>query len=289
MSVGYSTREVAKLVNLPERRIRALARAGLVGPALDDRGRQPLRFDFRDLQVLRAASKLVSEGLPPLRIQRALTALKRQLAGERPLSGTQLHHESGKLLASDGDGHWDPESGQCVLRFGANRRPELAPISLVPLPSVVAPAPEGQVPDDMESADAWFDLALEHEDNAPQRAYECYLKALACDPEHVEATINIGRLCSASGDTRRAAAYFRLASRIDPAHPVAHFNLAVTLHDMGDLAGAVGAYRIALLHDPHFADAHYNLATLLEQQGEREEAFKHFKAYRSVLDRSPGS
>ncbi|HET6347324.1 MAG TPA: tetratricopeptide repeat protein [Myxococcota bacterium] len=306
---------MARLVNMPEHRIRALARLGIVGtpsdaePPMSDpdaeaappaaspgRGTRAFRFDFRDLALLRTASKLLKQGLAPLRVQRALTRLKEQVAAEMPLSGAQIFSEDGKVLASDGSSMWDAESGQCLLRFAADRTPEAVPTALV-LASATPPAPlaggsrpePSLLPDvgGTETADYWFDLAIDCEEAEPQKAYEYYLKALACDPEHVEATINVGRLCSASGDPRRAAAYFRLASRMDPEHPVAHFNLAVTLHDMGDLRGAMASYRSALLHDPHFADAHYNLATLLEQQGEPEAAFKHFQAYRTVLREPP--
>lgn len=296
MSAGYSTREVAKLVNLPERRIRAYARAGLVGrndeAALEAGPRRSLRFDFRDLLVLRMAARLLSEGLPPIRVQKALAALRRQIA-EQPLSGTQLYHEDGCVVARSGGSTWHPESGQFLLRFAAKRVPETPPQVPLPLRRVAdaaqmlaeanaTPAPPSAEDANAANADTWFDMALELEETEPQRAYELYLRALAADPEHVEATINVGRLCSASGDSRRAAAYFRQATRMDSAHPVAHFNLAVTLHDLSDLTGAAEAYRVALLHDPHFADAHYNLATLLEQQGDAEEAFRHFQAYRSV-------
>ena len=116
----------------------------------------------------------------------------------------------------------------------------------------------------------------------PPGAYDAYLRALACDPEHVETTINIGRMCSDGGDLKRASAYFRNAVRIDPTHPVAHFNLAVTLHDLSDWDGADAAYRAALAHDQSFADAHFNLAALLEQRGKRDEALAHLKAYDDV-------
>lgn len=289
MAAGYSTREVAKLLKLPEHRIRAYVRAGLVGhrDAPPAATRAPLRFDFRDLLVLRMAGRLLADGLPPIRVQRALLALRRQLATQEPLSGTQLFTEDGKVVASDGSILWDAETGQCLLRFGADRAVEAIPTPMgkTPPPAPMPHLDADQVHDDagLESADHWFDVALELEDAEPQKAYEMYLRALASDPEHVEATINVGRLCSANGELRRAAAYFRQAIRVDPAHPVAHFNLAVTLHDLGELDGAVAAYRAALEQDPHFADAHYNLATLLEQQGEREEAMRHFASYRTVI------
>ena len=289
MEAGYSTREVAKLLKLSEHRIRSYVRAGLVGRRDSEKTptRTPWRFDFRDLLVLRMAGRLLESGLPPARVQRALIALRRQLANQAPLSVAQLYSEDGKVVASDGSILWDAESGQCLLRFGADRLPEAIPLPMgkvaqhPPMPHIEASQLHDQA--SQESADHWFDAALELEEEEPQKAYELYLRALAADPEHVESTINVGRLCSANGELRRAAAYFRQAVRVDPAHPVAHFNLAVTLHDLGDLPGATAAYRAALAHDPQFADAHYNLATLLEQQGERDQAMQHFTAYRKVV------
>jgi tetratricopeptide (TPR) repeat protein len=142
----------------------------------------------------------------------------------------------------------------------------------------LGPAFEGS-----RNADEWFNLGLDLEPDDPEGAYEAYVRALAINPEHVEAMINVGRLCSEAGDDNRAAAYFRQATRVNPGHPVAHFNLAVTLHDHGDLDGALHAYQAALIHDPQFADAHFNLATLLEQLGEPTAAAEHMAAYRAVL------
>ncbi len=274
MNAGFSTREIAKLLKMPEQRIRALVRAGIVQGALgqDAEGRTEPHFDFRDLLVLRMAGRLLATGLSPQRVKRAMLLLRQQVEGSRPLSGVQVFTEGRRVLASAEGVVWEPESGQQHLRFAAP-----APRAEVPT-SRPAAALKARATTE-ESADSWFDAGLAWEDSEPYRAYEAYLKALEIDPEHVEANINIGRLCSTAGELARAAAYFRQALRLDPSHPVANFNLAVTLHDLGDLDGARDAYRAALEADPYFADAHYNLATLLQQQGDEEGAARHMEAY----------
>jgi hypothetical protein len=250
-----------------------------------------LRFDFRDILVLKTARELLAAGLPAAKVERALSALKGQIGEDRPLSAVRVGVEGGVIVVSDGEVRWEPESGQAHLTF-ASEPPDPPP---APPPSttelsligVVRGQPIGAGLSSSlgpsQNAEDWFHLGLELEETDPDGAYEAYLRALACRPEHMEAMINIGRLCSEVGDDERAAAYFRQAIRVDPAHPVAHFNLAVTLHDRGDLDGAGACYRAALIHDPEFADAHFNLATLLEESGDHDGAQEHMAAYRHVV------
>lgn len=291
MEQRFSTRKAAKLVQLSERQVRAYARAGLIGPRAQQQPAEPTRsrtleFDFQDLAVLRVAQRLLTQGLTAPRIGRALEAVREQLPAAQPLSSVQLEVTNGKLIAQMGSLAWEPETGQQVLGL---REPVPQTTSPESLAAVRSGAPSVGATDELTSllrgigepaaADEWFDIAMGLEESEPHRAYEGYLRALACNPEHVEASINIGRLCSAAGDHARATAYFRMASRIDPAHPVAHFNMAVTLHDVGRLDDALAAYRTALIHDPHFADAHYNIAALLVELGRRDEADEHLRAY----------
>ncbi|RYF51046.1 MAG: tetratricopeptide repeat protein [Cytophagaceae bacterium] len=302
MSTCYSTREVVRFVDLPPACIRQLARAGVVGQtppagaaARIVYGRTPLAFDFCDIQVLRAVARLAACGVAVQRLVRVFIRLHRQVKayGGR-LSAIQLTLEGDSLYAQAGQRRWDVETGQTCLGFAAGPATAVAPPVSLPgtadseaLSAAKTPQPLGARSWTDRSADSWFDLALAMEESDPQGAYELYLRAIACEPAHVEAMLNIGRLCSLWGDRRRAMAYFRVASRIDPQHPVAHFNMAVTLHDAGELAAALGAYRRALRYDPFFADAHYNLATLLEQRGARDEASQHFVAYRLAVRPGP--
>lgn len=314
MGSRYSTREVARLVDLPPHRIQALARLGVVGqqPPVDATdgadvqaarrafGRPCLSFDFADLRVLRLAAQLIVEGVAPIRLQNVLAGVRQHLMRSGgQLSAVSLVLEGTRLLARDAQRVWDAESGQTLMPFevtGALRiqhPPTTATLYQAPQepnPEAAEPAAVpslGAIAWNQRSADTWFDMALAQEETEPVVAYELYLRALACDPEHVEAMLNIGRLCSLFGDRKRAIAYFKVATAVDAQHPVAHFNMAVTLHDAGELDQAEAAYRAALHHDPYFADAHYNLATLLEQQGARDEASQHFVAYRLAVRPSP--
>lgn len=295
----YTTKEVSRLSELSERRVRSYVRAGVISGGRQDprpRGRgtgKRLRFDFREILVLKAAQRLIAAGMTPTRVERALSTLRTQLPVGQPLSAVAVSVEGGRIVVSDGEVRWEAETGQARLGLeaaaggGAERgsasasEPTELPTAAVQLHklqlSAMAAVGDGR------SADAWFDIGLRLEGGDPEGSYEAYLRALACDPEHVESMINVGRLCSEAGDDRRAAAYFRQATRVDPRHPVAHFNLAVTLHDNGALDGAKQAYSNALLHDPDFADAHYNLAALLEEIGDNAGAAKHYAAYENVI------
>ena len=285
MRAQYSTREVAKLVNMSTAQVRAYVRAGLVGARSSDSAKETalkrgLRYSFRDLLVLRLAHQLLTQGLSATHVRRALLSLQR--SATVPISCARLQSDAGRVVASDGATFWDAESGQYLLRFSTSRAAEPAATAgaLVRLPERGAAS---ELPlSSPFSADELFDAAFELEEKAPEQAHSLYLRVLASDPEHVEATINVGRLCFAAGDLKRAAAFFRQAIRVDASHPVAQFNLAVVLHDLGDLDDAMQAYRAALTHDPDFADAHYNLATLFEQRGCSEAALRHFNAYRMV-------
>jgi tetratricopeptide (TPR) repeat protein len=250
-----------------------------------------LRFDFRDVLVLKTARELLLAGLAPARVQQALAALKMQLPADRPLSAVRVTIEGGAIVVSDGNVHWEPESGQARLVFAGEQpranRPALTATQRT-LAEVVRSKKLGvelsAMGDASLTADEWFNLGLDLEEDDPDGAYEAYLRALAYNPEHVEAMINIGRLCSEAGDERRSTAYFRQATRVDPAHPVAHFNLAVTLHDSGELGAALASYQAAIASDTQFADAHFNLATLLKEMGDHDGAERHMQAYRQVVD-----
>lgn len=296
MNPTYSTREVARLVKLSERRIRDYVRIGIIGQRTSngesEAGNRTHRFDFRDLSVLKTARRLLESGVSAAQVEQTLVALREQVPEGVPLSAVHLFIDGSDVVASDGSRVWVPATGQQRLRFDGEGAALLQATPSAPKEQKSSAHPRLAAmlagPGDMSAADYWFDTALQLEENDPDGAYEAYLRALACNPEHVEATINIGRMCSGGGDLKRAAAYFRLAIRIDPTHPVAHFNLAVTLHDMQDHEGALAAYRAALIHDPHFADAHFNLAALLEQLGQREQALAHLQAYDAARSQDAG-
>lgn len=267
---GYTSEEVAALSGLTKPHVRALARAGVVGAKrqAQPHSRSPWRFSFRDVRVLRSAAKLMGTGLRQVHMQRTLKALKGQVAERAlPLSGAHLVQEQGRIFARDGQSMWDTESGQTLLWYQP-RAATTASLGHV-APSASATEPRLQLPNDggLTRADAHFVTALALEAEDPMGAYQAYLLALACDPTHVEASINIGRICCAHQDLTRAVGYFTVATLLDPAHAVAQFNLAVSLHDLGRFEEAEVAYRHALVLDPDNQDAKVNLKLLLSDDG----------------------
>lgn len=282
MEADFSTRQVASLLKLPEHLVRLYAQQEAVGVRSGAR----YRYGFQDLAVLRSCRELASHGFPHARLARCLANLRRKLEGQPALSALAFSCQGDRLIARHGAQRWDAESGQREIPFAPAPRPEGVVLEAAPPPPQAPPATVIQL-EETNDAQAWFETAIDIEDADPVQAYQAYLRALACDPEHAEAMINLGRLCAASGNRDRAAAYFRQAIRVAPSLPVAHFNLGVTLHDLGDTLSAIKAYRTALIHDPHFADAHYNLATLLEQQGDRQGALQHMAAYRVAQEGKP--
>jgi tetratricopeptide (TPR) repeat protein len=262
--------EAARLVGLREPQVRALVRSGLCRPAR--RGRR-YAFTFQDLVVLRAARGLLEQRVPAARVRRALAALARALPPDRPLSGVRIRADGRHVAVLDGDGAWQPETGQTLLAFDVD-----------PLAEQVASLPRGGAgPDDARrSARRAFEEALDHDgvdDAAARRAYE---RALALDPELVDAWVNLGRLLHEAGRAEEAVRCGEEALAREPDDPVVHFNLALALEDVKGAEAALAHYRRALELDPEFADAHYNLAGLYEQLGRGADALRHYKAYKRL-------
>ena len=107
----YSLREAARILEVPESRLRALARAGFLAAQRGPIG--PLSFGFQDLLVLRTTKALVEAGVPMKRIRstwvsrgvqlgaaaEAHAALHDDLArGHDRGPGVQLQPRSARLL-----------------------------------------------------------------------------------------------------------------------------------------------------------------------------------------------
>jgi tetratricopeptide (TPR) repeat protein len=242
---SYTTRDVAKLLGLSEAQVRSQARVGYLAP---DRGpRNSYRFSFQDLVLLRAAKALSEARIAPRRIRRALRTLTRQLPVGRSLSGLRISSEGHRIVVRDGNETWNPESDQLLLDFHV-----------------------------AELADRAAPTA--------QDARDAYTRAVALDPRHASARVNLGRWLQEDGHPELAIAEYRAALASQPRHPTAAFNLGTALEELGRRAEAIQAYRRALDADDRFADAHFNLARLYEQAGKRAAALRHLRAYKMLSE-----
>jgi len=281
---GYTSQDVAKLLGLTVAQVRGFARDGFLSPASGGRGagagagaRHKLLFSFQDLVILRTAKALVAARIPSRRIRRALRELRHQLPRGRSLAELRIVAEGDRIVVSDGDTAWNPESGQTHLDFAvSDLATRAAPIAR--RTAQAARAAEGDL-----DAEDWYELGLELEAVDPREARDAYRRALELDAHHADAHVNLGRLLHEQGLVEEAERHYRLALREDREHATAAFNLGIALEDLDRPADAVEAYRAALAADPRLADAHYNIARLYERVGKNAAALRHLSIYRRLM------
>jgi tetratricopeptide (TPR) repeat protein len=272
-SRSYSTAQAARIAGIREERVRALVRSGLCRPGR--RGRR-YAFSFQDLVVLRAAKGLLDSHVPPARVSRALAALAADLPGDRPLSGLRVCADGRSVVVRDGRSAWRPETGQIVFDFAID---DLRERARAEQSAVRETGADDSV---VERARRAFERGVALEDDDPKAAADAYRRALAADPELVDAYVNLGRLAHEAGDAREASQLYHRALERSPDDPVIHFNLALALEDTRGVAPALLHYERAIALDPAFADAHFNLAGLYEQLGRPADALRHYHAYKKL-------
>jgi len=274
---GYSAKEIGRLIGVSAGELRGYVRAGFLAPERGSRGE--LRFSFQDLVFLRTARGLTEARLPPRRIRRALSQLRRQLPEGRALTGVRIGVDGSRIVAEDGSRRWQPESGQILLDFGEGDAPPPADAARIRprLPEAVPDSNEARF-----SADQWFEWGYELEPDSPEDARDAYGRALQLDPAHADAHVNLGRLLHEAGDAASAASHYEAALATMPDDAVAAFNLGVALEDLRKLPEALLAYQKAVRLDPDNADAHFNAASLAERLGYSAEALQHLRTYRKL-------
>jgi tetratricopeptide (TPR) repeat protein len=259
------------MLDLPVGEVRRLARDGFVAPR---RGpRNELRFSFQDLVLLRTAASLRHARISRARVRRALRSLRAQLPEGRPLHTVRVCAEGDRVVVQDGGARWQPETGQTLLDL------DVGDLARRVAPVVRAAVRRSAAPLDV---DAWYRWGCDLDDAAPAEAEAAYRRALAIDPHHAGAHLNLGRLLHERGDLRAAELHYRLAAASPGHRALAAFNLGVALEDQGLADEALLAYARALEADRTLADAHHNAARLLERLGRRDDALRHLAEYRRL-------
>ncbi len=285
----YTAKEISAMLNVPLRRVRTLVDQGLLNPQRGKHGEY--RFSFQDLVFLRSAKGLTDARIPAQRIRRALRSLTEQLDGERPICALTLSAGGKGVVARDEASQWHPETGQTMFDFANPRarrvsslRTRQAERGRSEASATVAPLrPLVRKSTSQLDADGWYEVGCETELSLRARAIEAYRKALALDPNHPHANINLGRLLHEAGELEEAEAHYRKALDTHCKDETAAFNLGTVLEDQGKVQEAVDAYQRAIEADPRFPDAHFNLARLYEQCGRPVDALRHLKAYRTLV------
>jgi tetratricopeptide (TPR) repeat protein len=268
----YGVREVEKLLRLPRSAINGFIKAGFVSPT---RGpRKNYLFSFQDLIVLRTAQALAAAKVPARRIIRSLKTLRRNLPESMPLSGLAISAIGDRVVVKEGRNHWQADSGQYLLAFDGDPAGGAMKVSERPGPIIVGP---------QSSAEDWFEqgCTLERNDTAAARA--AYEKAIAIEPAHDRAHINLGVLLHEAGDLKGAERAYRRALGARAKDAMLWYNFGVLLSDMQRNDDALNAYEEALRHDARMADAHYNMALLCEVLKKPKQAIRHMAQYRKLV------
>lgn len=258
------------MLGLTGSQIRSYANKGFLQPERGPRGE--MRFGFQDLVILRTAGELSSAQIPQRKVQRVLERLREQLPTGRSLAAIRIAADGDRVVVRDGDTVWNPESGQALFEF-----------SVEDLARQAAPFLHRETDHELD-AEGWYELACEVEVSDAEEAQQAYERAIALDPNHADAHVNLGRLLHEQKAPAAAEKHYRAALKADPEHDTAAFNLGVALEDRGKLREAAAAYERALVSDPNMADAHYNAALLYERAGNKAAAIRHLKACRNLAD-----
>jgi DNA-binding transcriptional MerR regulator len=273
---SYGVGDVERMLQLSRGTIRGFISRGFVNPT---RGpRREYRFSFQDLVILRTARALVSAKVPPRRIGRSLSALRKQLPKTVPLTGLTICAVGNDVVVRKGSSRWKAETGQYLLELDVSVADDSLQITEIKRRTDSTGAEHEEV-----SVETWFERGLAAEDHDVQQALEAYERVRALDAQHIGARINLGRLHHEAGRLEEAQRVYREALRECEPDATLFFNFGVLLEDSSRYDEAIDAYQQALGADPDFADAHFNLARLYEIVGKPQNAIRHLGIYRRLL------
>ena len=253
------------MLRVTENQLRSWERHGLI--------RGDATFSFSDLIALKTLQKLREKRIPPRKIGRALTALKKKLSHVgQPLSELKILSDGRSITVQLAGQQMEALTGQILFNFDTSELGSLR--SFEPKPAA------GRV--DLErQAENYFQhgLALEETGAPIERAIEAYRKAVELNPGAAGALVNLGTIYYRQRKYEDAERQYLDAIRVDASYPLAHYNLGNLYDEQGDLTRAEQHYNVALELNPNYADAHFNLALLAERRGDFLKAVRHWKSY----------
>lgn len=266
----YSVEEASRLFNIAPSRLRYWERTGLVTRSVTAGKRR--FYTFQDLIGIRAAKELLEQGMALRSVRRGIQALRETLPRvARPLSSLRVLTDGQNLIVRDGNGSFEPVSGQLVLDFEVDALHERVVRML-----------HGKSGDSRQRTAYEYYLEgckLDEDDRRIEDAEAAYHRAIELDPSFANAFTNLGNLLFRRGNAEQAEQMYRRALRVDAGQPEAWYNLGFLLYDKGDLERARQGFERALESDPGFADAHFNLAIVLEELERTDEAREHWRRY----------
>merc|ERR1719230_252855 len=110
-----------------------------------------------------------------------------------------------------------------------------------------------------------------------------YRKALAVDPLHRQATVNLALTLTAREEHDAAVLLLKSLVERDPSDSEAHYNLAFNHERMGQVMPAVVHYQAATATREGFVDAWLNLAAMHHRHGSLADAAAHYQRTMEIV------
>jgi tetratricopeptide (TPR) repeat protein len=266
------------MLGISERRLQSWEKQKLV-PCLEI-------FAFSDLIALRTLIKLRQDRVPPLKIRRAVAALREKLGvASDPLKELKIFADGKRVTVQVAGSKMEPISGQLLLDFD---QAELAKLLSFPQKEDQETKASSSAKREFEAL-LWFERALDLEQTgAPaDQVIQAYRNAIELDPHSAGPLVNLGTIFFHLQNWDEAEKYYRGALEADPGYALAHFNLGNLFDEKGDRSQALLHYITAIRLNPAYSDAHYNLALLYQSSGQVMRAVRHWKAYLKLDSTSP--
>lgn len=278
MSGTYTAREVARLFDISEGRLRYWDRSGFLSPTGHKSGRRG--YTFQDLIAVRSAKTLIDKGVSLQRARKLLGVIQEKVPrSPHPLDRLRIMSDDHTVVVAGDDHEFEADSGQLLLDFEVKELEE----------EVVAELPRRPDREGSRTAFEWYleGCRLDEDEETLARAEEAYLQAINLDPTLANAYTNLGNLMFRNGSVADARALYNKAVEVDPDQSEAHYNLGFLDFEEGLPEDAERRFKRAVELDSTFADAHFNLAMVLFRLERDDEARGHLESYLSLEPSGP--
>ncbi len=280
----YSIREVSRIFNISESKLRYWAQTGFLNPSLRKGARS--YYSFSDLIGVKTAQDLSEKGLSLQKVRKNLSELRKLLPEEqKPLSRLRIRSDGEQLVVMGEEAVFEVETRQTLLDFHTESLRENI------LLAVGRPVKNGAgVSKPCGSAYQWFirGLAFARQSEKQAEAADAFRRALKGDPCMAAAHTNLGNIYYKSGRPNEAAQHYKKALALDPDQPEALYNLANIHEEEGNTELSIAEYLRVIGSNPDFPDPYFNLGLAFEKTGNREQAIECFRKYLAFDSDSDG-